>query len=342
VTGQPDLQTCTTVSKENAMKRIYLAVVTAIGLLALAACGSSGSSAQGGGGSPTQTFNTSTSGQSPSAAGGLPTDPGSVTIGSADFPESILLADIYGDAMAAKGVKVSKHLNIGERAVYMKALSNGEITAIPEYTGSILPFLLGKTTTAKTPDDVYAQLQQVAAANKFAVTNFAAAQDSDTITVTQGTASKYHLKSIADLKSVAGNLTLGAPANFKSRPDGVPALKSIYGVSFGQFVATDAGGTATVNALINGHIDAADVFSTDPSIVKNHFVSLADPKSMFAAQNIVPIFAKSTLTQPMKDACDAVSAKLDTKTLLTLDSKLGTNTDPDTVAKAWLKQEGLG
>ncbi len=323
------------------MKRIYLAVATVIGLLALAACGSSGSSAQGGT-SPSQSFNTSTAGQSPTPSGGLPTTPGSVTIGSADFPESILLADIYGDAMTAKGVKVTKHLNIGERAVYMKALSNGEITAIPEYTGSILPFLLGKTTTAKTPDDVYAQLQQVAAANKFAVTNFAPAQDSDTITVTQGTASKYHLKSIADLKSVAGSLTLGAPANFKSRPDGVPALKSDYGVVFGQFVATDAGGTATVNALINGHIDAADVFSTDPSIVKNHFVSLADPKSMFAAQNIVPMFAKSTLTQPMKDACDAVSAKLDTKTLLTLDSKLGTNTDPDTVAKAWLKQENLG
>ncbi len=322
------------------MKRIYLAVLTVLGLLALAACGSSGSSAQGGG-SPTQTFNTQTSGQPTAPAGGLPKDPGSVTIGSADFGESILLADIYGDAMAAKGVKVTKHLNIGERAVYMKALSNNEITAIPEYTGSILPFLLGKTTSAKTPDDVYAQLQQVAAANKFAVTNFAPAQDSDTITVTQGTASKYHLKSIGDLASVAKNLTLGAPANFKSRPDGVPALKSIYGVEFGQFVPTDAGGTATVNALINGHIDAADVFSTDPSIVKNHFVSLADPKSMFAAQNIVPVFAKSTLTQPMKQACDAVSAKLDTKTLLTLDSKLGTNVDPDTVAKAWLKQQGL-
>jgi len=322
------------------MKRIYLAVMTVLGLLALAACGSSGSSAQGGG-SPTATFNTATSGQSTAPSGGLPTDPGSVTIGSADFPESILLADIYGDAMAAKGVKVSKHLNIGERAVYMKALSNGEITAIPEYTGSILPFLLGKTTSAKTPDDVYAQLQQVAAANKFIVTNYAPAQDSDTITVTQQTANKYHLKSIGDLKSVASNLTLGAPANFKSRPDGVPALKSDYGVVFGQFVPTDAGGTATVNALTNGHIDAADVFSTDPSIVKNHFVSLADPKSMFAAQNIVPMFAKSTLTQPMKQACDAVSAKLDTKTLLTLDSKLGTNVDPDTVAKAWLKQEGL-
>lgn len=322
------------------MKRIYLAVMTVIGLLALAACGSSGSSASGGGASPTETFNTATSGQSTAPSGGLPSSPGSVTIGSADFPESELLADLYGDAMAAKGVKVSKHVKIGERGVYMAAMKDGSITAIPEYTGSILPFLLGHSTSAKTPDDVYAQLQQVAAANNFIVTNYAPAQDSDTITVTQNTANQYHLKSIGDLKSVASKLTFGGPPQFKTRPDGIPALKSVYGVTFGRFTPTDAGGSVTVNALKNGSVDAADIFSTDPSIVANHFVSLADPKSMFAAQNIVPMFAKNTLTQPMKKACDAVSAKLDTKTLLELDSKLA-NSDPDTVAKAWLKQQGL-
>lgn len=323
------------------MKRIYAAVMTAFAALALAACGSSGSSASGGPTQPGPTFNTATSGQPTAPAGGLPSQPGSVTIGSAQFDESELLADIYGDAMAAKGVKVTKHLDIGERGVYMAAMKDGSISAFPEYSGSILPFLLGKETTAKTPDDVYAQLQQVAAANNFAVTNFAAAQDSDTITVTQATAKKYHLKSIADLKSVASKLTFGGPAQFKTRPDGIPALKSMYGVQFGRFTVTDAGGSVTVNALKNGTVDAADVFSTDPAIVENHFVSLADPKSMFAAQNIVPIFRKSTLTQPMKDACDAVSAKLTTPILTQLRAKLGPNVDTDSVAKTWLKQQGL-
>jgi osmoprotectant transport system substrate-binding protein len=322
------------------MKRIYLAVMTVIGLLALAACGSSGSSATGGT-SPGPSFNTNTAGQSSVPASSLPTQPGSVTIGSADFDENELLADIYGDAMAAKGVKVTKHLNIGERPVYMAAMKDGSITAIPEYTGSILPYLEGKTTPQKTPDDVYAALQKVAAANGFVVTNFASAQDSDTITVTQATANKDHLKSIGDLKSVAKNLTFGAPAQFKTRPDGIPALKSDYGVVFGRFTPTDAGGPVTVNSLKNGSIDAADVFSTDPSIVKYHFVSLADPKSMFAAQNIVPMFAKNTLTLPMKQAVDAVSAKLDTKTLTELRAKLGPNVNTDSVAKNWLKQEGL-
>jgi osmoprotectant transport system substrate-binding protein len=322
------------------MKRIYSTAAALLGVALLAACGSSGSS-----GSSSSAKNTSAASSQP--AGGstgstaLPTAPGSVTIGSAAFPESELLSDIYGDAMAAKGVNVSKKPNIGERGVYIAALKDGSIGAVPEYTGSILSYL-DTSATAKSPDDVYNALKEKAASNGFAVANYAPAQDSDTITVTKSSADKYHLQSIADLKSHAAKLTLGAPAQFKTRSDGVPALKSVYGVQFGQFKATQAGGTVTVNALKNGSIDAADIFSTDPAIATNGFVSLTDPKSMFAAQNIVPLFSKKVLTQPMKDACDAVSAKLDTKTLADLVAQVAGGKDPDAVAKAWLQQEGLG
>lgn len=317
------------------MKRIYLSAVAAAAALTLAACASSGSSSKTSSNNPVPPGGASTP-----ASTGLPSAPGSVTIGSADFPENELLADIYGDAMAAKGVSVKKKLNIGERSVYITALKDGSIGAVPEYTGSIL-YYLNTGATEKTPDDVYAALQQQAAANGFVPTNFAAAQDSDTITVTKETADKYHLTSIADLKDVAGQLTLGAPAQFRTRADGVPALKSVYGVEFGNFTVTAAGGTVTVNALKNGSIDAADIFSTDPSIVQNHFVSLTDPKSMFAAQNIVPLFSQDVLTQPMKDACDAVSAKLDTATLAQLVAKVAGGQDADKVAHDWLTQEGL-
>lgn len=319
------------------MKPIYLAPIAALSVLALAACGSSGSSAKTNG--PASTSQPAAGTSTSSTA--LPTDPGSVTIGSAAFPENELLADIYGDAMAAKGVKVTKHLNIGERGVYITALKDGSIGAVPEYSGSILVYL-DAGAKAKTPADVYAALQAKAASSGFTVTNYAQAQDSDTITVTKSTADKYHLTSIADLKDVAGQLTLGAPAQFKTRADGVPALKSTYGVTFGHFRPTSAGGTVTVNALKNGTIDAADIFSTDPSIVKNHFVSLQDPKSMFAAQSIVPLFAQKVLTQPMKDACDAVSAKLDTATLAKLVSEVAGGQAADAVAKAWLSSVGLG
>jgi osmoprotectant transport system substrate-binding protein len=318
------------------MKRIYLLVAGVVGLgLTLAACGSSGSSSNttaGAGGAAS-----TTSAGSASAAGGT----GSLVVGSAGFSESVILADIYADAMSGKGVKITKKLNIGERPVYMNALKDGSIDFIPEYSGSILSYLDPKAT-AKSPDEVFAALQRTAGSNNLTALKYAPAQDSDTITVTKATAAKHNLKSIADLAAVAGTLTLGAPAQFKTRPDGVPALKSVYGVQFGTFTPLGTTGTITVTALKSGSIDAADIFSTDPSIAANSFVSLQDPKSMFAAQNIVPLLTKSKLTSAITEACNAVSAKLDTKALADLVAKVQNDKqDPDAVAKAWLSQAGL-
>lgn len=321
------------------MKRIYVLLAALLGLvMPLAACGSSGSS---GNTNPPPSNNSSSQPAGATGASALPSAPGSIIVGSADFPENALLADIYGDAMAAKGVKVSKKLNIGERAAYLAALKDGSINFIPEYTGSILAYL-DKSSTAKKPAEVYAALRKTVAGQGLTALQYASAQDTDTITVTKATADKYHLKSIADLKGVASKLTFGAPAQFKTRPDGIPALKSVYGVQFARFTPLKAGGTITVTALKNGSIDAGDIFSTDPAIAKNGFVSLQDPKSMFAAQNVVPLVTTSKLSKPMADACNAVSSKLDTKTLAGLVTKVSDGADPETVAKSWLSSVGLG
>lgn len=330
--------------------------------LALTGCGSSGSSsgssssaAAGGASSsasscPSGGGSSASAGASSSAAGAggggssaatFPSGTGSITVGSADFPENTLLADIYGDAMAAKGVSVKKKLNIGERAAYLAALNDGSIDFIPEYTGSILSYL-DKSATAKSAEDVYTALQ-AKVGPKLTVLDKSAAQDSDTITVTKDTASKNNLKTLADLCPVASKLVLGAPSQFQTRPDGVPALKSVYGVVFKKFTPLAAGGAVTVTALKNGTVDAADIFSTDPAIAANGFVSLEDPLNMFAAQNIVPLVTKAKVTQTIAQAANAVSAKLDTQMLADLVTKVQTDKqDPDKVAKDWLSQNGLG
>jgi len=343
------------------MKRIYVPFAAVLGLaLALTACGSSGSSggtaAGAGSGSGSGSGSTSCAGPSSAAAGGAssgaaegsspspatyPAGTGSITIGSAAFPENVLLADIYAGAMSAKGVKVSKKLQIGERPVYIKALQDGSIDMVPEYSGSILSYF-DKSATATAPDAVYAALQQKLPTT-LAVLNFAQAQDNDTIVVTQDTAKKYNLRTLADLCPVAGQLTLGAPKQFETRPDGVPALKSIYGITFKAFKPLDVGGPVTVSSLKNGQVDAADLFSTDPAIKGNNFVALTDSRNQFAAQNIVPLATKAKITQTIADAANAVSAKLDTDTLAGLVAKVQNDKqDPEAVAKAWLSQNGLG
>jgi len=341
------------------MKRIYVLFAAVLGLaLALTACGSSGSSGgtAAGAGSGSGSGSTSCAGPSSAAAGGAssgaaegsspspatyPAGTGSITIGSAAFPENVLLADIYAGAMSAKGVKVSKKLQIGERPVYIKALQDGSIDMVPEYSGSILSYF-DKSATATAPNAVYAALQQKLPTT-LAVLNYAQAQDNDTIVVTQDTAKKYNLRTLADLCPVAGQLTLGAPKQFETRPDGVPALKSIYGITFKAFKPLDVGGPVTVSSLKNGQVDAADLFSTDPAIKGNNFVALTDSRNQFAAQNIVPLATKAKITQTIADAANAVSAKLDTDTLAGLVAKVQNDKqDPEAVAKAWLSQNGLG
>jgi osmoprotectant transport system substrate-binding protein len=341
------------------MKRIYVLFAAVLGLvLALTACGSSGSSGgtAAGAGSGSGSGGSSCAGPSSAAAGGAssgaaggaspsaatyPAGTGSITIGSAAFPENVLLADIYAGAMSAKGVKVSKKLQIGERPVYIKALQDGSIDMVPEYSGSILSYF-DKSASATAPDAVYAALQQKLPTT-LAVLNYAQAQDNDTIVVTQDTAKKYNLRTLADLCPVAGQLTLGAPKQFETRPDGVPALKSIYGIMFKAFKPLDVGGPVTVSSLKNGQVDAADLFSTDPAIKGNNFVALTDSRNQFAAQNIVPLATKAKITQTIADAANAVSAKLDTDTLAGLVAKVQNDKqDPETVAKAWLSQKGLG
>jgi osmoprotectant transport system substrate-binding protein len=263
-----------------------------------------------------------------------------IVVGSANFQENVLLAHIYAEALKAKGVKVSTKLNIGSREAYVPGLEDGSIDLIPDYTGNLLLFF-NKTAPETSSDDVYAALPK-ALPDKLIVLDQSKAEDKDAIVVTKETASKHSLKSIADLEPVASKLTLGGPPEFKTRPDGIPGLKANYNVTFGTYRTLDAGGPLTVNALKNGQIDAGDIFTTDPSITANDFVVLDDPKSNFSAQNVVPLINKAKASDKVKSALNAVSAKLDTKTLTDLLSKVVTDKqDPNAVAKEWLSSAGL-
>jgi len=313
------------------MKRLLAVTTAATCATVLAACGSPGSSS----------VTDAPAGKATTkAAATLPQRPGSVVIGSADFPENEILADIYADAFRARGVRVSVHPDIGERPAYLAALDQGSIGAVPEYSGAILDWL-DKGDPARTPADVYKQLRRVAANHGLVVTNYAPAQDVDTITVTKATAARYHLSTIADLRPVATKLSFGAPAPFLTVSYGAPGLAKAYGVVFGRFVPLAPSGSITDTALRDGTVDAADIFSTDPSILKDDFVPLKDPKNIFAAENIVPLFRRNVLTRPMADAANAVSAKLTTPALIALDAQAVDGADPARIARQWVQRQHL-
>ncbi len=157
-----------------------------------------------------------------------------------------------------------------------------------------------------------------------------------------GSSSSGSGSSAGSSTTIASKLILGGPPEFKTRVDGVPGLAKNYGVTFGKFTVTDTGGPVTVTALKNGQVDAADLFTTDPSIAANNFVILTDPKSNFAAQNIVPVINKDKATDGVRTTLNKIQAKLTTSGLSALLTKVQTDKqDPDVVAKQWLSDNGL-
>jgi glycine betaine/choline ABC-type transport system substrate-binding protein len=148
--------------------------------------------------------------------------------------------------------------------------------------------------------------------------------------------------SAASAPTIASQLILGAPPEFQTRVDGIAGLAKNYGVTFKSFKPLDEAGPVTIAALKNGQVDAADIFSTDPSIAADNFVVLADPKSNFAAQNVLPLLNKAKATAGVTSTLNAISAKLTTSGLTTLLVQVITNKqDPDAVAKSWLTSQGL-
>jgi osmoprotectant transport system substrate-binding protein len=267
---------------------------------------------------------------------------GSVVIASASFPEDELLATIYAQALQAKGVKVTTKFNIGEREVYYPEIEKGALTIIPEYNGALLTTSVDTTSTAATTAQVDAALD-AKLPKSLEILNPSSAQDADSVTVTQATAKKDHLTSIADLAPYASSMTFGGPSEFTTRSDGLPGLIKNYGLHFKKFVPTDESGPITLTDLVNGKVQAADVFTTTPQISTDHLVSLTDPKNNFAAQNIIPLVYKPAMNSKIISALNAVSAALTTSALLQMDTALVVqHASYSQVASGFLQATNLG
>lgn len=304
------------------VRSLLVAVLVGVLGLAMAACGSS--NPLGGG----------------SASGDLKT----LTVGSADFPESKIIAEIYAQALEANGFTVGRQMGIGSRETYIPALKDHSIDLVPEYTGNLLQYF-DKETKATTPDSVVLGLLR-ALPGDLAMLNPSPANDTDTVAVTKATADKWNLKTIGDLAAHSAEVKFGAPSEFLSRTEGLPGLKAKYGLDIApvNFVAiSDGGGPATVRALTDGTVTAADIFSTSPAIPQNDLVVLEDPKNNFLAANVVPVVASQKMSDQLKTVLDAVSAKLTTQGLIDLNTAVSGNAgvDPDEAAKKWVQDNGF-
>ena len=300
-------------------RTLALLAGAATAALALGACSSS---------DPLDT-DTATSGDGGSAASDT------IVVGSQAYYSNEIVAEIYAQALEAKGFEVERNFSIGQRDAYMPALEAGEVQLFPEYTGNLLQFF-DPETTATSPDDVYAALQD-ALPDTLAVLDQSPATDQDSYNVTEAFASEHDVSSLADLAGLDVDLTLGGPAELEQRPYGPKGLQDTYGVDV-KFVAT---GDTTVQDLVAGTVNIANVFSADPRIQTEGLVTLDDPEGLFLASNVVPLVS-ADLADELADVINPVSAALTPEGLIDLNvqSTVDQRSSED-IAADWLSENGL-
>lgn len=296
-----------------------------VAALLLAACG-------GGGSNPLAEDSSA-----PAASGSAG---GPVVVGSADFAESEIIAELYAQAMKAKGIDASTKLSIGAREVYVKALQDGSISVVPEYTGNLLLYL-DKNATATTAEQVEQALPG-ALPDGLKILDKSAAVDQDVYVVTKDTSEKNGITSIPDLSKIASTSTLGGPSELEQRAYGPIGLEKVYGVKFKAFQPYDKL-PVKVADLNAGKIQVATFFTTDSAIADNGYVKLEDPKSLILPQNVVPLVRSEVADNATAVAAiNAVQAALTTDDLIALDKAvLDDHQDPDQAAGDWLKSKGL-
>ncbi len=302
--------------------RTLIVVCTALLTLLAAGCGSS----------------------NPLGGGEISGDLKTITVGSADFTESKIIAEIYAQALEANGFSVKRQFGIGSRETYIPAVQDHSIDLIPEYTGNLLQYF-DEEATATTSDAVLLALLQ-ALPGDLSILYPSPAEDKDTLAVSQETAQRWNLTSIADLAARSPEVKVGGPSEFQTRVTGLVGLKEKYGldISPANFIAiSDGGGPATVQALTGGTVTAANIFSTSPAIEKSNLVVLEDPESVFLAANVVPLVASQKMSTDLKRVLDAVSAALTTEALIELNTSVEGNegVDPDEAAESWIAEHGF-
>jgi osmoprotectant transport system substrate-binding protein len=268
-----------------------------------------------------------------------------IIIGSTNFEEQAIVANLYGDVLKHAGYPVTIEPALGTRAVVVPALEKGQIDLEADYAGSLVNFLNNGNSTPKADNLSTAIPSLKSSLGKFGVTVLspAPALDTNVFVVTKATAKKDHLTTISSLKPYASKFVLGGPPECPTNAGCLPGLEKTYGLKFSSFKPTDEAGPISVAALKNGDVQVVELFSSDGNVVTNNFVALTDNKHLESADYITPVIRRSVDTPAVAKIINAVSAKLTTAQISKLNILVtgAQKEQPAAVAQAWLTSQHL-
>jgi osmoprotectant transport system substrate-binding protein len=299
------------------LRALIATLLTAALALGVAACGSSNdnSTTSGGGGGGKQIVSNPKNGKV------------SLTIGSKNFTEQIVLGEIYSQGLEAAGYKVDKKLDLGSETVALQALKSGQISGYPEYASTALTSFFGKQPeqVPSEPQQAYQDANaefQKEGLTAFPPTPFASANAVGTL---KTTADKLGLKDISDLKGKSQNLTLYGSPECRQRIDCLLGLQQNYGLQFKKFTPVDIGLRYTV--LDKGQADLSILFTTDAQLAadKDKYVILNDDKHVFPAGNVIFVTDQKVAQKAGPDyekTITQVQSGLTTKVMQELDARV--------------------
>lgn len=312
------------------MRRAVLGVLTALAVaLVLAACGG-GDDGGGGGAAATST------GDGAAAAAPL-------RMGTKNFPEAVLLGELYSQALQARGVRVVLKPNVGSSEIIHQALTGGALDIYPEYIGVLLSEVANDRSRPVDPGAAYRAAKAFEERRGFTLLGMTPFSDSNALAVTPGFARRHRLRTIADLRRVPGRVRIGAPPEFATRFEGIVGLSQRYGLR--NLRTTPLAIGRQYRALDSGRVDAAAVFTTDGQLVGKRYVLLQDPRNVFGTQHVAPVVSRAALRShgpELAQVADAVSRRLTARAMRRMNAAVVLDgREPRAVADEFLRRTNL-
>lgn len=271
-------------------------------------------------------------------------------IATTNFSETNLVAQMYLQSLESAGID-TEIKQLSNREVILPALEAGQVQITPEYLGSFTEFLNKRQNGTDAPQiatgdtaATYAQAVPLAESVNVALLTPSPAQDQNAFAVPAQFAREHNLATISDLAaySQSAPITLGGPPECPQRPFCLPGLEGTYGAAVKEFVPLDAGGPLTIQALRQGRVNVALVFSSSGSVAGNDLVVLTDDKGLQTAENLTPAVYAPAATPPVREALDAVSAVLTTDALQQMNRDVEVlRKNPRLVAEDFLRANGV-
>jgi osmoprotectant transport system substrate-binding protein len=264
-----------------------------------------------------------------------------VRVGSKNFTEQFVLAEIYAQALEAAGIRVERRINLGGTLIAHKALEEKEIDFYPEYTGTMLLAVL-KLETMTDRKAVYDKVKAEYAAKGLVVLDETPFQNTYNMVVRPETAARYKLETLSDLARVSKELKLGAGPEFRDRKDGLPGLKATYGMEFKEDLQMAIG--LRYQALKGDQIQVVNGYSTDGMISAMKLKRLKDDRNLWPPYYIVPVVRKDAIdaNPRIAEVLNRTSAMIDESAMAEMNFRVdGEKLEPKDVARDFLRSKGV-